>query len=479
MKKITQILLGHVSLLSNVILLLLCFLFSHNLSYGQTFDAHWWNGQGYLLDFRTDPPTVTCGLASDGAFEATGTWSDQNTGDLVFYVDDGTVRDDAGVLYTNGSGLNSNGTRTQMATVLPVPGTNAQRMYVLHSDGRDEDRDGTVYYSVVDIPSKTVLDKNIVLKSNNTEAIFGTNNGGLCGAWIGSIAKNTAGCVTDCPGSLNIWQIDGDNPLMPSRGDNPDLVVPLPVNLARSGERGSIRFSQQNDRIALVLEGGSSTIDGGVWYADWDEDNASIGAWTKVPISAVLDTQTGYSVEFSPDGSRLFFGHQINSTFDGQFTGWNAALYVHEIGDNFSTALTGDFVSGVQLGPDNNLYLSIAGNSTLFYMDNPNDVSSTVPANFQSITFPGGCAVQGFNFSQQIVFFDVCLTDTDSDGIIDESDNCPLIANAGQEDSDMDGIGDVCDDDNDNDGVPNATDVCPGFDDSADNDSDLVPDRCD
>ncbi len=37
------------------------------------------------------------------------------------------------------------------------------------------------------------------------------------------------------------------------------------------------------------------------------------------------------------------------------------------------------------------------------------------------------------------------IVDTDSDGVPDDSDNCPLICNADQLDADGDGIGDVCD----------------------------------
>ena len=56
---------------------------------------------------------------------------------------------------------------------------------------------------------------------------------------------------------------------------------------------------------------------------------------------------------------------------------------------------------------------------------------------------------------------DVCDDDDDNDGIIDVEDNCPLTANPDQSDIDQDGIGDVCDDDSDNDGVANDLDLCP------------------
>ncbi len=51
--------------------------------------------------------------------------------------------------------------------------------------------------------------------------------------------------------------------------------------------------------------------------------------------------------------------------------------------------------------------------------------------------------------------------DDDSDGIENDTDNCPNTPNPDQTDSDNDGIGDVCDTDADNDGVPDMEDLCP------------------
>lgn len=55
----------------------------------------------------------------------------------------------------------------------------------------------------------------------------------------------------------------------------------------------------------------------------------------------------------------------------------------------------------------------------------------------------------------QLLDLTVTLQDADGDGVPDYADNCPLVANAGQQDLDDDSIGDACDPDRDGDGIPN------------------------
>ncbi|HKQ60873.1 MAG TPA: thrombospondin type 3 repeat-containing protein [Candidatus Polarisedimenticolaceae bacterium] len=78
---------------------------------------------------------------------------------------------------------------------------------------------------------------------------------------------------------------------------------------------------------------------------------------------------------------------------------------------------------------------------------------------------------------------DACDTDDDNDGVLDGSDNCPLVPNATQTDSSSptNGIGDACETDDDTDGVPDASDNCPTVSNAAqtDGDGDGAGNSCD
>ena len=84
--------------------------------------------------------------------------------------------------------------------------------------------------------------------------------------------------------------------------------------------------------------------------------------------------------------------------------------------------------------------------------------SGTYTASMDMYIFVNGSWVQ---LTVDSMSFSVVFYDADNDGVVDDLDNCPFVANTNQTDFDGDGVGDFCDWDLDGDGSNNTDDHFP------------------
>ncbi len=202
-----------------------------------------------------------------------------------------------------------------------------------------------------------------------------------------------------------------------------------------------------------------------------------------------IDLYAAVSGEYIPPNNELINGVTTNYTLaDGENADFTIAIPADTT--NLQVSISG--------GGDLDLYVK---DSVISW---PGDKGSHDTDTFKSpyssgsdetVTFPapaGGTwyvIVNAYSGSSGTVTatWDVVVSDTDGDGILNNIDNCPNDSNADQADNDGDGIGNVCDTtpdgdpDADSDGIIDSVDNCPNDAnaDQADNDNDGTGNVCD
>ena len=309
------------------------------------------------------------------------------------------------------------------------------------------------------------------------------------------------------------YDTDGDNiadtgAVIEEHGNTDDVFDEVNVCVAYTGEGGTPR---DHDLTADV--DGDGYGDGGRWFI-------------REKKVCNVDKDTSGNTINQADSYTLKAGNKFIVTYSNELpTNLAGQMWDLDFGETFLAEVyseAGALIASKTVGP----YCSSGGNNVtlgecidinqdglgvdFFFADLPTP-AKRLAVSFVRTNGGGGFAFDNFNGTQAFVDVNSPLDpdDDDGDGTSDGNDNCPLDANPGQDDTDLDGVGDVCDIcantppnsvvvtdpyspiygcvDNDGDGVLNGVDQCPftpandpvNTDGCTDNDGDGVEDTAD
>ena len=194
-----------------------------------------------------------------------------------------------------------------------------------------------------------------------------------------------------------------------------------------------------------------------------------------IPGHMILDKDSGILYISDPGSDRVLWVNTDDPTYNTQnIMGDSSRLevldeYSRITGIEWGVLASGlNNPSGIALEGDQ-LFVSLNGNGRIIAYDlSTNGKSATEAGSIQTSATsimgleigPNGHLYYVDNGQDEVIRIDP-YTDGDDDGVADQDDNCPLIANPNQANHDSDAKGDVCDEDDDNDGFPDILDDCP------------------
>ena len=382
-------------------------------SFGQNEGNIWYFGAFAGLDFNTIPPTPLL----DGQIntsEGVCTISDAG-GNLLFYSDGIRIWNASHVTMANGSGLGGDPSSTQSGVIVPWPG-NPNLYYLFTSDAFAGPQG--LKYNIIDMTLDgglgEVTTKNVTLIPQADEkitAVLHTNN-------------------------IDIWIIghrSNSNEFYAYLA-TPSGLVTTPVISAvgvtavgGAGGPGAAKFSPDGTRLAAAFYGPNRTE-----VYDFD---ASTGSVTNpITVSTLINP---YTLEFSPDGSKLYLTQTDASV--AQKNIWQYDLSAGSPAAIVSSAIiigttASNSIGTMQLGYDRKIYCARAGgpNQHLGVINNP-DLAGLASGYVDDGVYLGGRASRNGlpDFVQSFFVSEICNNgiDDDGDGLVDcDDDDCSGLA---------------------------------------------------
>jgi gliding motility-associated-like protein len=297
---------------------------------------HWYFGIGAGLDFSSGSPVSVLGSLHTN--EGVAAISDAN-GNLLFYTNGVDVFNRNHAYMTNGRGLTGDWSSSQSALIVPSP-ANTFQYYIFTTRTYQQELGVGMRYSIVDMRLSDGLgavtsSKNMLMHPNSTECITAVRSSNGMDIWI---VGHEAGTNVFFSFLLTKEGVSA-SPVLSEVGQT---HVPYVLNV------GCMKANRKGNKIALAV--GSKNL-----YELFDFDNAS--GLLSNPLTFLPGEGTVYGVEFSPDGSKLYF--VVNGEFVRLYqVNLNAGSEQEILNSKVEVAKPNYIIGSLQLGPDHKIYLA-------------------------------------------------------------------------------------------------------------------------
>ncbi|NVO03354.1 MAG: hypothetical protein HXX09_11705, partial [Bacteroidetes bacterium] len=270
-------------------LLIIILFFNFLAAFPQHESDYWYFGFNAGMHFVSGTPVAL----TDGAMY---TWEGcsaltNGNGDLMFYTDGRKVWNNTHQVMPNGNGLLGDSSSTQSGMVVELPGVNKQ--YYLFTVDELGGADG-LRYSIIDMNldggKGDIFQKNVALHNPVSEKISATFHSNNSNVWV----------LTHDWGSNAFYTYL----VSPTGVDSTPVIsnIGLPQSGGTLNSIGYMKFSPDGTKIALCVFG-----TGDIEIFDFD---ASTGIVSN-PIIFPTQYSWAYSIEFSPDNSRLYVSQAL------------------------------------------------------------------------------------------------------------------------------------------------------------------------
>lgn len=308
-------------------------------SYGQKQNNNWCFGASGYINFNTSPPSTSVSLIS--AVEGCAVVSDRHTGDLLFYTEGTRIWTRQNLLMPNGDNIGTDYAHdcVQGSLIVPFPNdTNKYYVFTLENMNLS----GALRYSVVDMTLNggygdvKSSEKAVFIDDNFIEALTSVN---VCNTiWLITIKRGS--------NDFYLYRID-------ESGISKTPVISSKDYALGSNGVTAVKVSRNNQKLALTTFNGFNNIS---YLAMHDIDLRTGKISNGIIIDSTINRNEFYTCEFSPNSSRLYatlYTSRVVCQYDVSLPTAAAIYSSRQIIDSAHVQ-----IGALQLGPDNNIYVS-------------------------------------------------------------------------------------------------------------------------